>query len=90
MPNTLNLEVKNATYLDGFRLSIDFSDGKNKVVDFSQFITHTNKLALAKYKDIANFKKFKVEQGNVVWGRNWDLIFPIHQLYLGKINSKAY
>ena len=86
MSNTINLEVKNATYLDGYRLSIAFSDGKNKVVDFSQFITHTNKQALAKYKDVSNFKKFKVEHGNVVWGRNWDLIFPIHELYRGKIN----
>ena len=86
MSNTINLEVKNATYLDGYRLSIAFSDGKNKVVDFSQFITHTNKQALAKYKDVSNFKKFKVEHGNVVWGRNWDLIFPVHELYRGKIN----
>ena len=58
MSNTINLEVKNATYLDGYRLSIAFSDGKNKVVDFSQFITHNNKQVLAKYKDVSNFKKF--------------------------------
>ncbi len=86
MPNTINIEVKNATHLDGYRLSITFNDGKNKVVDFSQFIIHTNKQALTKYKEVSNFKKFKIEHGNLVWGRNWDLIFPIHQLYQGKIN----
>ena len=86
MSDTINLEVKNATYLDGYRLCISFSNGKNKVVDFSQFITHTNKEALTKYKNLSNFKKFKVEHGNVVWGRNWDLIFPVHELYQGKIN----
>ena len=86
MPNAITLEVMNATYLDGYRLSIAFSDGKNKVVDFSKFITHTNKRALTKYKEVSNFKKFKIEHGNVVWGRNWDLIFPVHELYQGKIN----
>lgn len=86
MSNTITLEVQKATYLDGYRLSIAFSNGKNKVVDFSQFITHTDKAALTKYKDLSNFKKFKVEDGNVVWGRNWDLIFPVHELYRGKIN----
>lgn len=86
MYNTVNLEVKKATYLDGYRLSIAFSDGKNKVVDFSKFITHTNKQALTKYKSLSNFKKFKIEDGNVVWGQNWDLIFPVHQLYRGKID----
>ncbi len=85
MYSTVNLEVMNATYLDGYRLSIAFNNGKNKVVDFSDFITHTHKQALTKYKDLSNFKKFKVEDGNVVWGRDWDLIFPVHQLYKGKI-----
>ena len=85
MSNTINIEVKNATYLDGYRLSIAFTNGKNKVVDFTQFIINTNKQALTKYKDVSNFKKFKIEHGNVVWGRNWDLIFPIHQLYQGKL-----
>ena len=85
--NTVNIEVMKATYLDGYRLSIAFSDGKNKVVDFSQFITHTNKQALNKYKSLSNFKKFKIEHGNIVWGRDWDLIFPVNQLYKGKITD---
>ena len=87
MSNTVNIEVRTATYLDGYRLSIAFNDGKNKVVDFSKFITNTNKQALSKYKDLSNFKKFKIENGNLVWGKDWDLIFPIHQLYNGKIKD---
>ena len=86
MPAVQNIEVQNATYLDGYRLSIAFNNGKVRVVDFSQFITHTNKEVLSKYKNLTYFKKFKVENGNVVWGRNWDLIFPVHELYQGKID----
>ena len=80
-----SLEVKNATYLDGYRLSIMFNNGKNKVVDFSHFLENNRKEVFSKYKDVSNFKKFKIEDGNLVWGRNWDLIFPIDNLYKGRI-----
>ena len=81
MDKAKNIEVKDATYLDGFKLRVAFTDGKNKVVDFSKFITTNNKEALSKYKNFSNFKRFKIEDGNIVWGKNWDLIFPVHQLY---------
>ena len=80
------LKVKKATYLDGFKLLIGFSDGKEKVVDFGDFINTNNKEILERYKNPSNFKKFKIEEGNLVWGKNWDLIFPINQLYRGKIS----
>jgi len=31
------------------------------------------------------FKKFKLEMGNIVWGKNWDMVFPVYNLYKGKI-----
>jgi hypothetical protein len=36
--------------------------------------------------NIRSFQKFKIESGNVVWGEKWDLIFPVSQLYKGKIS----
>ncbi len=85
--NKINvIQVKNATYLDGFRLRVAFTDGKEKIVDFSKFINTNNKEALAKYKTSLHFKKFKIEQGNIVWGKNWDLIFPVQELYRGRIS----
>ena len=39
-----------------------------------------------KYKKINNFKKFKIENGNVVWGKDWDMIFPVFDLYNGLLN----
>ena len=35
------------------------------------------------YLNEKKFKKFKIEFGNIVWGKNWDLIFPIDKLYAG-------
>ena len=86
MNKTNAIQVKNATYLDGYRLRVAFTDGKEKVVDFSTFITTNNKETLAKYKTSLYFKKFKIEHGNIVWGKNWDLIFPVQELYRGRIS----
>ncbi len=80
-----NLQVKKAEYLNDYKLRISFSDGKEKVVDFSNYILNTNKAYLSKYKNPAYFKKFKIDHGNIVWGKDWDLIFPIQQLYEGNI-----
>ncbi len=85
MNKVKSIEVKDATYLDGFKLRVAFSDGKNKVVDFSKFITSNNKAALTKYKNSSNFKRFKIENDNIVWGKNWELVFPVHQLYSSRI-----
>lgn len=79
------IKVKKATYVDGFRVSIGFSDGKNKIVDFGPFLEKLQNSFLEKYKKPGMFKKFAVENGNLVWGEDWDLVFPVDQLYKGKI-----
>jgi hypothetical protein len=33
------------------------------------------------YHEPENFKQFTIEHGNVVWGKNWDMIFSIDDLY---------
>jgi hypothetical protein len=33
------------------------------------------------YLEPENFKQFTIEHGNVVWGKNWDMIFSIDDLY---------
>ena len=86
MKITNAIAVKNAIYIDGYRICISFTDGKEKIVDFADFINTNYKEVLSKYKISSNFKRFKIEDGNIVWGKNWDLIFPVHQLYQGKIS----
>ena len=33
------------------------------------------------YHEPENFKQFTIEHGSVVWGKNWDMIFSIEDLY---------
>lgn len=80
-----NLKVKKAEYIDAFKLSIAFNDGKRTIVDFKPFLDSHQNGCFKKYTNPANFKNFHIENGNLVWGESWDLIFPINQLHKGKI-----
>jgi hypothetical protein len=80
-----SLQVSRAEYLDGYRLRISFNDSKSQIVDFGNFMNDQATGYLEKYRQLENFKKFKIDNGNVVWGKNWDLIFPVDQLYKGHV-----
>jgi hypothetical protein len=82
----MDINVNSATYDGDYALLILFSDGMQKRVDFSPFIESIQASYLKKYKNPDKFKDFKIESGNVVWGKDWDLIFPVKQLYSGKVS----
>ena len=77
--------VNRAIYLGAFKVQVDFSDNTSRVIDFEPFLKENSHPQWAKYNSINNFKKFKIENGNLVWGRNWDLIFPVYSLYTGNL-----
>ena len=79
------LSVCNATYVEGYKLEVEFTNSKKRVVDFGVFFSTHSHPQYNKYKKTENFKKFKIENGNIVWGKDWDMIFPIYGLYTGKI-----
>jgi len=81
------IKVEKATYIDGYKVELKFNDETTQTVDFEIFIANNPHPVHDKYKDIQLFKQFKIESGNIVWGENWDLIFPITQLYRGKIKA---
>ena len=64
---------------------LSFSDGTAQEVDFGPFLLNHPHPQHNKYRQLANFKRFHIERGNVVWGRDWDLIFPLSQLHQGYV-----
>jgi hypothetical protein len=79
------IQVEKARYISGYKVEIEFNDKTTKTVDFGIFLEKHPHPQHDKYKDTNLFKQFKIEAGNIVWGKNWDLIFPVVQLYNGKI-----
>ena len=81
------ISVIEAKYIDGLKVEIVFNDNKKNVIDFSSFFQTHSHPQYNKYNKPGNFKKFKIENGNLVWGKDWDMIFPVYDLYKGKISS---
>ncbi len=79
------LSIVSARHIENNRLEIVFNDGKKNVIDFSSFFAAHSHPQYNKYRKEENFKKFKIENGNLVWGKDWDMIFPVYALYTGKI-----
>ncbi len=77
--------VTDAKYIHAYKVSIEFSDKTTKIIDFEPFLIENPHPQWEKFIKIENFKKFKIFNGNIVWGRNWDLVFPIHSLYTGNL-----
>ncbi|MDQ6755462.1 MAG: DUF2442 domain-containing protein [Bacteroidota bacterium] len=81
-----SIAVKEVKYVKDYKLEILFSDNKKTLVDFDKFLSTHSHPQYNKYKKPENFKRFKIENGNVIWGKDWDMIFPVYDLYEGKIN----
>ena len=84
---TLTIRVIDALYISNYKVLITFSDGKQQTVDFENFLKTNSHPQFAEYLDLKKFRKFKIERGNIVWGKDWDLIFPVEELHEGKIKS---
>ena len=84
------LAITDAQYIDHNQLNLSFSDGTSQVVDFGPFLANHPHPQHDEYKKLANFKQFHLERGNVVWGNDWDLIFPVSQLHQGYLSPAVY
>jgi hypothetical protein len=79
------LEVIKATQLSDSMLEVKFSDGKINQIDFKEFLSRSSHPEIRKYLDQDLFSTFEVKDGNVIWN-DYDLIFPLADLYSGKIS----
>ena len=79
----MSLTITAAKYVAPLSVELTFSDGAIQVVDVGSFIRKNPHPQYNSYLDEKKFKKFKLEMGNVVWGKNWDLICPITTLRNG-------
>lgn len=80
------LTIKSASYISEYKISIIFKDGAERLVDFYDFLSHSDHPEIRKYLELKNFKSFKIQNGDLIWG-DFDLLFPIEELYSGKISA---
>ena len=78
-------KIQEATHAGSLSVRLYFDDGTERTVNVGDFINQHPHPQYNKYLNERKFKEFTLENGNIVWGKNWDLVFPIEQLYAGKI-----
>jgi len=86
------LKIIKAEYIEDYKIRLLFSDGKENTVDFQSFLRQAQNPMTRKFLDINEFKKFKIEYGDLIWN-DYEMCFPIIDLYedniLKEISSAA-
>ena len=78
------IEINSAVYIGDYEIRLVFNDGVSKLVDFKSFLESSSHPSIKKYLDETKFKQFLILDGNLNWN-DYDLIFPIADLYQGII-----
>lgn len=66
-------------------MQMTFNDDTTQRVNIGDFILRHPHPQYNKYLDEREFLRYTLDDGNIVWGEDWDLIFPIEQLHAGVI-----
>lgn len=77
------IKITEATCNDDITVLLVFSDGTSRLVNIGNFIRKHPHPQYDKYLKPSNFKKGRLEYGNIVWGN--DLEFHVADLYEGVI-----
>ena len=75
--------IINAENVGNLNVCLTFSNNTVQTVDVGDFIRRHPHPQYNKYLEPRKFNRFTLENGNIVWGKNWDLVFPIEQLHSG-------
>lgn len=80
------LRIDKAKYEGDFKILLKFNDGTEVLLDFGSWIRNNPHPQYNRYLDERAFKKYYIDDmGNIAWGKNRDLYFPIENLHNGDI-----
>ncbi|MFN2457082.1 MAG: hypothetical protein ABR502_02665 [Chitinophagaceae bacterium] len=83
------LEIAAGKYVNDFIIAISFTNGVTRLIDFLPLFHKYVKGENLKYFAPQNFKKFNLKNGNIYWGKNEDVIFPVQDLYNKSISYES-
>ncbi len=78
------LSIEKAEYKGDYLISLRFSDGVERSIDFSNFLQNARNPMIKKYLDKELFKSFTIDYGDLIWN-DYEMCFPIWDLHEGKI-----
>ncbi len=84
---TNEISIKTAKYVGDYVIRIFFNTNESKIVDFKPFLQQSIHPSTKKYLNENMFSNYKIQNGNLNWN-DYDLIFPVNDLYENKIIRK--
>lgn len=79
-----HIAIEQVEYVGAYNLRLKFTDGHEQLVDFGAFLHQSHNPHIRKYLDEELFQDFTLQDGDLFW-HEYDLCFPIADLYEGKI-----
>lgn len=76
--------INKADYMGNYKIMFLFSDGVERLIDFSNFLKSAKNPMTRKYLDEKLFKKYSINYGDIIWN-DYEMCFPIWDLHEGKI-----
>ena len=78
------ISINKADYVGEYKIMFLFSDGVERLIDFSDFLNNAGNPMARKYLDKTMFMNFSIEYGDIIWN-DYEMCFPIWDLHEGKI-----
>ena len=79
------LKIIHAKATGDLSVELVFNDNSRQRINIGEFIKAHPHPQYNKYLDEAEFNKLTLDDGSIVWGEDWDLVFPVEQLHAGYI-----
>lgn len=78
------ITINKADYIGEYKIKFSFSDGVERLIDFSGFLNNAKNPMTKKYLDKKLFRNYSIQYGDIIWN-DYELCFPIWDLHEGKI-----
>lgn len=78
------ISIIKADYTGDYKIRFLFSDGVERLIDFSGFLNSAKNPMTKKYLDKQLFENFSVDYGDIIWN-DYEMCFPIWDLHEGHI-----
>jgi hypothetical protein len=78
------ISIDKAELVGEYKINFLFSDGVERLIDFSGFLNSAKNPMTRKFLDKQMFKGYSIEYGDIIWN-DYEMCFPIWDLHEGII-----
>ena len=78
------ISITKADYIGGYKIKFSFSDGVERLIDFSRFLKNAKNPMTRKFLDEKRFRNYSIDYGDIIWN-DYEMCSAIWDVQEGKI-----